>query len=28
VPSLSVVDLLMFNPPDQARELLKRYDLT
>src|SRR6185295_12962696 len=28
VPSLSVIDLLMFNPPEEARELLKRYELT
>jgi len=27
VPSLSVIDLLMFNPPEGARELLKRYEL-
>jgi WbqC-like protein len=27
VPSLSVIDLLMFNTPEQARELLTRYRL-
>jgi len=27
VPSLSVIDLLMFNPPEAARELLQRYEL-
>jgi len=27
VPSLSVIDLLMFNAPAQARELLTRYEL-
>jgi hypothetical protein len=27
VPSLSVIDVLMFNPREQARELLTRYEL-
>jgi hypothetical protein len=27
VPSLSVIDVLMFNPREQARDLLKRYEL-
>jgi len=27
VPSLSVIDLLMFNAPEQARELLTRYEI-
>jgi hypothetical protein len=27
VPSLSVIDLLMFNAPEEARALLKRYEL-
>jgi hypothetical protein len=27
VPSLSVIDVLMFNPREQARELLQRYEL-
>jgi hypothetical protein len=27
VPALSVIDLLMFNPPEGARELLTRYEL-